>query len=433
MKNKKIKLLFFGDSMLCGTGFSTVSKNILKRLYDTGNYDITCIAINYFGDPHELPYKMFPAAYNRQGDVYGRQRLLDILREKKHKFDILLTLQDTFIMATIGEAIKKLRDGFIYEKEIFDEEKKETVKKKVFQKGRGFKWIYYYPIDATPEKEWIEKSVAYADVAIPYTNYARRECEKLVKRKYEVIYHGFDQKTFFPMEEKEKTEFKEKFFKENRLDNCYLLVNVNRNQMRKGYLETMMAFKIFNKIIPNSVLYTHCDLYDPAGYDLMKVAQKLGVSDNWLYPNPETYKKGIKFPDSFINGLYNIADANISTTNGEGFGLSMLESMAAKTVNVFPDNTAISEVLADGRGILVKSGNKPNNIMCNGPLDNNQIRPTVDVEDMVNKLVWAYSHPQAVKEIEEKARDWAIENLNWDKIVPAFDKLIKETIKWQKE
>jgi len=141
MKNKKIKLLFFGDSMLCGTGFSTVSKNILKRLYDTGNYDITCIAINYFGDPHELPYKMFPAAYNRQGDVYGRQRLLDILREKKHKFDILLTLQDTFIMATIGEAIKKLRDGFIYEKEIFDEEKKETVKKKVFQKGRGFKWI----------------------------------------------------------------------------------------------------------------------------------------------------------------------------------------------------------------------------------------------------------------------------------------------------
>jgi glycosyltransferase involved in cell wall biosynthesis len=433
MENKKIRLLFFGDAPNCGTGFGNVSKNILKRLHATGNYDISVIAINYFGDPHELPYKLFPAAYNKQGDIYGRQRLLDILRDKKQEFDILFTLQDTFIMATIGEAIKKLRDGFIYEKEIEDEKTKEKTKKKVFQKGRGFKWIYYYPIDSTPEKEWIEKSVKYADVAVPYTQYARKESEKIVKRKYEVIYHGFDKKTFFPMEEKEKTEFKEKFFKENRLDNCYLLVNVNRNQFRKGMLQTLLAFKIFNKIIPNSVLYTHCDLYDHAGYNLMKIAQKLGVSDNWLYPNPDTYKKGIKFPDSFINGLYNIADANISTTLGEGFGLSMLESMATKTVNVFPDNTAISEILADGRGILVKSGNAPNNIMTNGPIDNDQIRPTVDVMDMVNKLVWAYSHPQAVKEIEEKAYDWAMENIDWNTLSKEWDKLIKNTIKWQKK
>jgi glycosyltransferase involved in cell wall biosynthesis len=71
--------------------------------------------------------------------------------------------------------------------------------------------------------------------------------------------------------------------------------------------------------------------------------------------------------------------------------------------------------------------------MTNGPMDNDQIRPTVDVMDMVNKLVWAYSHPQAVKEIEEKAYDWAMENIDWDKLSEAWDKLIKNTIKWQNE
>ena len=66
---KKIKLLFFGDTPSGNTGFSTVSKNILKRLYATGKYDITVVGINYFGDPHDLPYKIYPAAYNQQGDI----------------------------------------------------------------------------------------------------------------------------------------------------------------------------------------------------------------------------------------------------------------------------------------------------------------------------------------------------------------------------
>jgi len=429
----KIKLLFFGDSPTCSTGFGTVAKNILKRLHDTGKYDITVVGINFFGDPHDLPYKIYPAIYNKQNDVYGRQRLLDLLRNTKYDFDILFTLQDTFIMATIGEQIKKLRDGFVSEKEIYNAETKQIEKKKVFQKGRNFKWIYYYPIDCAPKKEWIEQSVSFANIAVPYTNYAKRECEKFVKRDYKVIYHGFDKDTFYEMSEKDKKEFKEKFFKENSLKNCYLIVNVNRNQMRKGMFQTLLAFKVFNSIIPNAVLYTHCDVFDYMGYNLIDIAQSIGLHDNWLYPNPDTYKKGITFPDSFINGLYNIADANISTTLGEGFGLSMVEAMATKTINIFPDNTSLSEILADKRGLLVESGNNPNNLICNGPIDNNLVRPVTDIEDMIKKLVWAYSKPKQVKEMTEKAYQWAFENLNWDKISVEWDNLIRKTIKWQEK
>jgi glycosyltransferase involved in cell wall biosynthesis len=419
MEDKKIKLLFYGDSPTCSTGFGHVSKEILNGLHKTGKYDISVVAINYYGDPHDLPYKLYPASINQQNDVYGRQRLLDLLRNKDDKFDVLFTLQDTFVMATIGEHIKKLRDGLIIEKD----------GKKILQKGQRFKWIYYYPIDAKPKKDWIEKSVKFADIACPYTNYAMEKSKEILDREYHVMYHGVDTKTYYQLTEEEKEEFRNKFFKENNLKNNFLMVNVNRNQERKNLFHTLLAFKIFRSIVPNSVLYTHCDVIGDRGGNLIEVAEQLGILDNWLYPNPKTFNQGKGFNDSFINSLYNIADINISTTLGEGWGLSCSESMAAKTLNVFPNNTSLKEILADDRGILYESGDKPNHLTMNGPMDNSLIRPTANIDDMVEKMLWAYSHYDTRKEMEEKAYQWVIDNITWEKIVKDWDKLITDSLK----
>jgi len=422
MEEKKIKLLYYGD-FVCNTGFGIVTKNILEQLYATGKYEITVLSINYYGDPHEYPYKIYPASANSQGDVYGRQKLLDILRAEKSDFDVLFTLQDTFIMATIGEAIKKLRDGYIVEKEV------DGQIKKVFKKGKNFKWVYYYPIDAHPEKEWLEKSVKFADVAVPYTNYAKDKSLQCLDRKYEVIYHGVNTKDFYPMSKEEKDAFAEKFFKDNNLKGSFLIINVNRNQERKGLLYTLLAFKIFRSIVPNAVLYTHCDVQNDRGGNLIKVAERLGITENWLYPNPETYKKGHSFPTEYINGLYNIADANISTTFGEGWGLSISEAMACKTLNIFPENTSIPEILAEERGLIYKSGNPPTQVIMNGPLDNSVLRPMPNVEDLVEKLLWAYSHPDETKEITERAYTWALDTITWEKIGKQWDDLITPLVK----
>ncbi len=415
---KKINLLFYGDSPTKNTGFGIVAKNILAQLYSTGNYNITIVGINYFGDPHDFPYKIYPAGINKQNDIYGRQKFLDLLRNKDNKFDIVFTLQDTFIMASIGKAIKELRDGVILEKE----------GKKVFQKGRNFKWIYYYPIDSVPEGDWIEKTVKYANVAVPYTYYGKSKSQQVVSRKYKVIYHGVDTEKFYPMKEKEKQEFSNKFFKDNKLDKHFLIVNVNRNQERKAFVYTLLAFKIFHSIVPNSVLYTHCDVKNDRGGDLLRVASRLKINKNWLYPNPNLYKKGYSFPTEYMNGIYNLANLNISTTLGEGWGLSCSEAMATKTLNVFPDNTSLTEILAQKRGLLYKSGNPLTQVIMNGPLDNSIIRPMPNVDDLVSKMLWAYSHPDATKEYIDNAYKWTTENITWEIIGKKWDKLIKNTL-----
>ena len=419
---RKKRLLFYGDTPTGTTGFSTVSKNILKRLHDTGLYDIHIVGINYYGEPHDLPYKIYPAVYNEQQDVYGRQKFIQFLRNKKNAWDVVFTLQDTFIMATIGEAIAKLRDG--YDEYVEVKENGAIIKKKVRREGAGFKWIYYFPIDAQPRREWIEKSVKLCDIAVPYTKYAEDECRRFVDREYHVIYHGFDRNTFYPLSEEEKQKFRDEHFKEHGLKERFLIVNVNRNQERKGYLQTLIAFKIFNSIIPNAVLYTHCDVVGDRGGNLIEVGRQIGLTENWIYPNPKLYEDGIEIEPEFINGVLNIADVNMSTTLGEGFGLSLIEAMAVKTINIFPDNTAPKELLADNRGILVRSGDTPNNLEMNGHLDNNILRPVTNIEDMVNKLLWIYRSRNIVDDMAEKSFAWANENCDWDKIAMQFHELI---------
>ena len=82
--SKKIRVVAYCDAPPCATGFSTVSYNVLKGLYDTGEYDITVLGINYWGHPHEFPcpdkpcIKIHPVGINQERDPYGRQYVADI-------------------------------------------------------------------------------------------------------------------------------------------------------------------------------------------------------------------------------------------------------------------------------------------------------------------------------------------------------------------
>ena len=113
-----------------------------------------------------------------------------------------------------------------------------------------------------------------------------------------------------------------------------------------------------------------------------------------------------------VNLLYNCADAVISTTLGEGWGLSITEAMATKTPIIAPDNTSLHEMMADGRGLLVPSGDSPSAWFSLGPQDNERVRPLMNVakaadavEDIINGTL-----PNI-----EAAYEWSRKN-NWDNI-----------------
>ncbi len=417
------------DTPTCATGFATVAKNILKMLVDTGKYDIDILGINYDGayyDREKYPYKIYPAysalipdsAYH---DLYGRQAFLDMLGTGN--YELVFIIQDTFIIETLAPLIVQT-----YEK---------------LPPERKFKFIYYYPIDATPKKSWIEGSVLLADFPVAYTKYAYDEslhiypidkkgeltdAEKLemdtkfkiLQAKLNVIYHGVNTKQFYPMElKKEKQiEMKKKYFGENN-PNKFIFMNLNRNQPRKDMFRSLQACKILldrrrKKGKDDVWFYFHCQHSDSSGLNLIEMSKQIGFvqGTEFGFPNPYMFSASKGFSIEMVNELYNTVDCVFSTTLGEGFGLSLVEAMATKKILVFPDNTAIKEIVGNNeRGILFKSGDTPNNlaVLAN---DNDRIRPVSNVIDLVDKMEWVMENQGKVKTIVDRAYAW-VKELDW--------------------
>jgi len=389
---RKIKVLWFSDTPTCATGFGNVARNVLKILNKTGLFEFDIVGINYDGTPYDkdkYPYAIFPALNalkaNNQGynDLYGRQQLLDLLGEGR--YDLLFTLQDTFIVAPMVDHILQTKNELPL--------------------ANKFKWIFYFPVDATPPESWIKQ-------------YAYEECikkDKSLKDKLKVIYHGTNLEDFHPIDDKEAKKIREGFFLKENADK-FIFMNLNRNQPRKDINRTMRAFSILHKERPNTFLYLHCQAVD-AGGNLFEIDKQYGlkIAKDWSCPNPEMFQANQGYPIHILNGLYNAVDAVVSTTLGEGWGLSYTESFATKRPLIAPDNTSVPEIIGEQgeRGLKVKSGSDDNlwSPIMGG--DNERFRPLTDVYDMVEKMKYVIDNPEKVKAMVVRAYEW-VKKYSWE-------------------
>lgn len=397
----KLNVLVYGDAVLCSTGFSTVMKNLLRILYATGKYNFTCIGINHDGSPYDqkqFPYIIYPAVsplsidkvYN---DVYGRQKTIDFARTGQ--FDMIFLLNDTFIIETFLPTMLEMRSKMPKEKQ--------------------FPIIYYFPIDGEPKKTWIENVVAKVDFPVAYTEYAKRECLKHVPGldRMPVIYHGVNKSTFYPLPAEEVDAFKKTFFPKHH--DKFIVLNVNRNQPRKDLYRTFAAFKLFHDTNPDTFLFINAQAADVGG-NLLEIAEHYGLKydEDWACPSG-SFNANQGYPIQVVNQLYNACDMGISTTLGEGFGLSMVEFMATKKPIVFPNNTAIPEIVGSNEeyGYMCKSGETINDWICLGTPDNNLLRPLTNVLDMADKMDYIYKHYDEAKVKAELAyeRVWTWEQV----------------------
>jgi glycosyltransferase involved in cell wall biosynthesis len=142
---------------------------------------------------------------------------------------------------------------------------------------------------------------------------------------------------------------------------------------------------------------------------------------------PENFGPNQGYPIEVVNALYNASDLIVSTTLGEGWGMSWCESMAAGTPVLMPRNTVMEEIITEEKGYLCDSGTTPalHTVL---PHDNEVIRPLVDIDDMVNKLIHIYNNYDEAKAKADKAYDWIRSDLNWqgnigEQWVKVFDKV----------
>jgi glycosyltransferase involved in cell wall biosynthesis len=225
-----IKILWCSDFVV-QTGFGRVAESILKYL-PPNKYDINILAVNYFGDPHTYPYKIYPGPIG--GDMWGLNRLPALCENIKP--DLIFILDDMWIVDRYLEIIKK-----IY--------KDKTLPK----------IVVYFPVDAT---EHFSGWYRHLDIVKPvvYNSFGYDVAKKAAPNyEYRIISHGVDTTDFYHID-KSKRDIKKSVYpdKEEFLDS-FIVLNANRNQIRKKLDISMLAFSLFAKGKPENVkLYMHC-------------------------------------------------------------------------------------------------------------------------------------------------------------------------------
>lgn len=301
----KKKLLWVGDSPAGMTGFGQSSRGILDVVRSA--FDVTVLGINATGDPHDLPYEIYTA--HMGGDAFGIGRIVwmcDLVNP-----DVIVIQQDPWNFAFYLDRIKSI-DAYAN--------------------------IPIIGIVAVDGQNCAGQSLNRMDHCIFWTQFGLDEAKKNgFTGASSVIPLGVDLSVFHPID---KLEARSRRVPKD-LDDVFIVGNVNRNQPRKRLDLTIRFFAkwIAQYKIEDAWLYLHIAPTSDKGIEAQQLASYYHMP-RMVTMQPQSF---YGLTESQMVDTYNCFDVQISTTQGEGFGLTTLEGMACGVPQIVPDWSALGE------------------------------------------------------------------------------------------
>ena len=221
---------------------------------------------------------------------------------------------------------------------------------------RTFKlWVYCDQVYPVQTQAYLDVLNRDADRVFAFTpEWKRCLKDQGVTRPVDVLLHGFDSKSFF-------TVPKELARKQIALpSDMFLILNMNRNQPRKRYDITIMAFVELIAKYPTKPIFMLClcDKGEKGGWWLfelfMRELRLRGIQVEQFAQRLIITKQDMTFTDNEINMYYNAADVGISTADGEGWGLCQFEQMGVGVPQVVPAVGGYKEYCNSGNAVVVQ-------------------------------------------------------------------------------
>lgn len=419
---KKVKiqksLLVYSD-WNCTTGFGAVAKELVDEWSKDKNLSIVIFAIN---DKSKAVYdylpnvKVIPALQtgdkDTRKDIYRRIELLQIIYQ--NDFDALFFLQDVEVINAMADNLKEVKN------------------KKREENRPNFKSMIYFPIDSEPRMADL-KVLSFFDEVITYTQYAKGVMKPLLSdtqfKKIKIIPHGTNTTDFHPYSPLAKAKAKSDIFG---TEDVFVFGSVNRNQVRKDFGSLIMGFAMFKHTTgANALLYLHCNPIDPMGINIYRLCDRVGLEVGKDVILPKDYSENKGCTPEELNKIYNSFDCFITTTTAEGWGLTITEAMATKTLVVCPKHTSITEITDNGENTL--------NFMFSQQAvfvnDFEKIRLTTNPMEVKTLCEVVYGLSNEEPEVQEQVKQ-KIENaynkvsaMKWEGIAKQFKVIIDKLVK----
>lgn len=403
------KVLWLGDAG-CHTGFSRVTHAVGERLVRDFGHDVHVLAVNYDGgDPVDTNLKLYVPTTKVQKDIYGQSRFIELLG--KIEPDVVVMLNDPNIV--LDQLLRNKYDA-----------------QHILLKFRPI--IAYVPIDGhNHPPSWFEalhkttRPLAMSEHGVREMTVAKDGHAHVP----ELAYHGVDHDRFFPVSLKHpltlsngqtirsKTEAKQQFGMD---PDSFVVLRVDKNSGRKDYPASWKALVPFMYRHKNVRVHFHCQ-GDGLEHGLDVKSMLSREPDIWpRFSLPNNLDTWYGWPQEDLVALYNAADVFLTTSRGEGFGLTIAEAMACGVPVVAQNVSAIPEVVGPG-GILIDSDRE-----ITVPSGKDQWLP--DIPAFTDALERLYSSRGLRRDLGQAAREHVVNKFNWDDTAAIFDRNIAELI-----
>lgn len=373
------KLLLVGD-FAKPTGFARVNEALAQQLRD--RWAISVLAVNYKGDATALQqhYALYPAHLG--GDAMGMGRIAEIVRVVEP--DAILVVCDPWVAGGYLEALGETHPPM----------------------------LLYTPVDATSLRRLDIAPLCGYDQVIAYTQFGATELRKSgYAGALAIIPHGIDRELFGPLDQatvRARVGMP--------LDTFAVLI-LDRNQPRKRLDIAFDAFARFAKDKPEHVKLVYHGALDDVGWDIEDMAEDLGIGERLILTGRLT--RGQSVPVQALSAIYSMCDLKLSTTAGEGWGLTTMEAMACGLPNIVPDFAALGEWAAGAVAFV------PSRIPHRHPEINTVGRVPLAPE-VAAALNILYERPDMRAEIASAGlAKVAFEQYGWDMIADQFDALLR--------
>jgi D-inositol-3-phosphate glycosyltransferase len=368
----KKKLLWVGDAVV-PTGFARVTHNVAKFLKE--DFDVTVVGIGYNGDPHPYDYPIYPAKTRNSEDQWGVARMASIVAAIQP--DVIVINNDPWNVIRFPEA------------------------------GIKVPIIGYMPVDAPNMLNNVAKRLNQLASSIFYTQFGLDTARMAgYTGSATVVPHGVDTKFYRPIDKREAREVT------GHAMDSFVVGNINRNQPRKRLDLSIMAFArwVQQYDLPSNVfLHLHCGLLD-CGWDLQQLASFFNVSDRVWWTCKEMHDN-IGISEEALPFIYNSFDVQISTSFGEGWGLTTMEGMACGVPQIVPDWAALAEWPRGAVRYVPISG-----MIATGDRINS-LGGIADESALVKELNGLYNNRAAARFIGNKGRDLVTQKqFTWESV-----------------